>query len=137
MSKTLQSHQSPEEIHKHFMYNDLKRWQQEIEIVNVEMIFYRSLIESHLRAENTWHVDDYRHLFNAIKDVQRENADMQRKAQAFTRNLEGLAECEDLQCEHHFLNEHSLLKLEFERHFSSYQIFKKTILNYLKTKYNY
>lgn len=119
------------------MYVDLKRWQQEIEIINVEMIFYRSLIESHLRAENTWHVDDYQHLFNAIKDVQSENASMQRKAQTFTRNLEGLAECEDLQCEHHFLNEHSILKVEFERHFSSYKVFKKTILNYLKTKYNY
>jgi len=137
MSNILQSHQSPEEIHKHFMYENLKRWQQEIEIVNVEMIFYRSLIESHLRAENSWHTDDYQHLFNAIKDVQVENAEMQKKAHAFTRELDGLAECQDLQCEHHFLNEHSLLKVEFERHFSSYQTFKKTILNYLKTKYNY
>jgi len=137
MKNTLQSHQSPEEVHKHFMFADIKRWQQEIEIVNVEMIFYRNLIESHLRDQNSWNINDYQDLFNGIKDVQDYNAGYQKRVLDFTSKLGQMGECDDLQCEHHFLNEHSTLKIELEVHFSTYKNFKKTVLSYLKTRYNY
>ena len=130
-------HQSPEELHKHFMLGDITRWQQEIEIINVEMIFYHNLIESHLREQNSWNKNDYQDLFNGIRDIQSYNGIFQNRVQTFTAQLIGMNECEDLQCEHHYLNEHSKLRIEMESHFSTYKNFKKTILKYLKTRYNY
>jgi len=137
MKNTLPLHQHPEDTDKHLLFADLNRWQEEIEIVNIEMIFYRNLIESHLRGENSWHVNDYQDLFDGIKDVQGNNVAFQKKVLDFTTKVSGLAECDDLQCEHHFLNEHHNVKEKIEGHFSSYKNFKKTLLRYLKTKYNY
>ncbi|RZJ34822.1 MAG: hypothetical protein EOO51_08170 [Flavobacterium sp.] len=135
--KVIRSHHSPEDIHKHFMFDDIRRWKQEIELVNVEMIFFRNLIESHRRETNSWSSSDYQNLFNSIKDVEHYNQTCQRNLQAFNAKVVGLNECIDLQCEHHYLNDHSQLRLQLERHFSTYKSFKKTILSYLKTRYNY
>lgn len=132
--KGSQSYQNPEEIHKHFMFDDIKRWQQEIEIVNVEMIFYKNLIESHLKEINSWDGADYEYLFIQIKTVQLSNIPLQMKLQAFVSQLTGLNECDDLQCEQYYLNDHVQLRIQLERHFSDYKKFKKNILSYLKTR---
>lgn len=133
----MKSYQSPEEIHKHFMFDDIKRWQQEIEIVNMEMIFYKNLLESHMKDLDSRNSSDFQDSFNAIKDVQHYNNSFQIRLQSFIAVLKGLNECDDLQCEHHFLDEHAKLRMQFESHFGTYKNFKKKMLSFLKTRYNY
>ncbi len=130
-------HQNDEEIHKKFMMNDLIRWKEEIEIINVEMIFYKNLINAHLKELTTWNSADYTQLFNGIADVQYYNALFQKEFNEFSNKLEGIKECDDLQCETYFLNDHARFKQNIEKHFSNYKEFKKSIFSYLRTKYNY
>lgn len=131
------THQTPEEIHKKFMVKDVTRWKEEIEIINVEMIFYRNLINSHLKELTSWNTADYQQLFNGIADVQYYNQLYQMQFQEFTNKLEGINECDDLHCETYFLNDHANFKALIEKHFSNYKVFKKNIFTYLRTKYNY
>ncbi|MBF6607341.1 MAG: hypothetical protein ITG00_01225 [Flavobacterium sp.] len=137
MRDIILQHQQPEEIHKKFMQNDLKRWKDEIEIINVEMIFYRNLINAHLKEVTTWNTADYKNLFSGIADVQNSNKRFQKSFLEFSNKLEGINECDDLQCETYFLNDHADFKAEIEKHFTNYKNFKKTIFSYLRTKYNY
>ncbi len=130
-------HQQPEEIHKKFMTNDINRWRQEIEIINVEMIFFRNLISAHLKELSTWNSADYENLFNGIAEVRKSNERFQKQFWEFSNNLEGINECDDLQCETYFLNDHANFKNEIENHFARYKNFKKSIFTYLRTKYNY
>lgn len=131
------AHQNQEEIQKSFMVNDLRRWKQELEIINVEMIFYRNLINAHLKELSTWNAADYQNLFNGIADVQHYNETFQKQFLDFSIKLEGLNECDSLQCENYFLNDYSSFKDDIEKHFANYKNFKKNIFSYLRTKYNY
>lgn len=127
----------PEEIHREFMVNDLKRWKEEIEIINVEMIFFRNLINSHLKELATWNANDYRNLLNGISDVKKSNKIVQKQFLSFSNNLEGMRECDNLECETYFLNDHARFKADIEDHFSHYKAFKKRMFSFLRTKYNY
>lgn len=126
-----------EELHKIFMNSDIKRWKEEIEIINVEMIFYKNLLNTHLKEYASWSDIDYESLFRGIADVQYYNVLYQKNLLDFNNRLYGMAECDDLQCENYYLNNHARIKNEIETHFSTYKVFKKTLFSYLKTRYNY
>lgn len=137
MTQPILIHENQEEIHKSFMRTDFRRWKEEIEIINVEMIFYNNLINAHLKELTTWNAADYQHLFNGIADVQYCNKLYQKEFQEVSNKLEGINECDDLHCETYFLNTHANFKMAIENHFSTYKNFKKKMLSYLRTKYNY
>ncbi len=122
---------------KKFMDCDLKRWKEEIEIINVEMIFYKNLLQAHLKERTGWTMINYENLFQSIDDVQYYNQLHQRNFLAFNNQLSIMAECEDVQCESHFYDKHVALKEGIENHFSIYKQFKKNLFSHLKTQYNY
>lgn len=134
---TIKINQTNEELHKFFMNSDIKRWKEEIEIINVEMIFYKNLLNAHLKENASWGEINYESLFQGIADVQYYNERFQKGLLDFNNRLSGMAECDDLQCENHFLNDHTVIKKSIESHFSTYKAFKKTLFSYLKIRYNY
>ncbi len=134
---TIETNQNHEQIHKMFMDSDIKIWKEEIEIINVEIIFYRNLIQTHLQEYASWGEMNYESLFQGINDVQYYNEIFQKSFIKYNNKIHGIVECEDLQCESYFLNEHAQLKDAIEKHFSTYKQFKKMLFSYLKTRYNY
>lgn len=124
-------------IYKTFIDSDIKNWKEEIEIINMEMIFYKNLIQKHLSEYATWGQFNYKSLLQGIVDIQYYNEISQRNFIKYNNVIHGIAECQDLQCESYFLNVHSKLKQVIEKHFSTSKQFKKTIISYLKTRYNY
>ena len=124
--------QIPEEMYKKYMDCDIKRWKEEIDIINVEMIFYKDLLERNLKDCPDWNTIDYGSLLQSINDVEYYNQRHQRDFLAFHNQLSIMAECEDVQCESHFFDKHSELKGGIENHFSIYKQFKKNLFSHLK-----
>ncbi len=116
---------------------DLSRWQQEIELINIELIFYRNLIGTHQKEQGTWSAADYDNLQESIRDIQDHNRGYQRQFLNFSNDLRKMDECQDLQCEAHFARNYLAFKAEIEGHFARYKQFKRNLFTFLKTRYNY
>ena len=127
-----QSNQIHEDVHKKFIDSDIKRWKEEIDIIEVEMTFYRNLLNAHIKENEAWDIVDYSGLAQGISDVQGYNVMFQTTFLNYSNRLQGMAECEDLHCENYYLNEHTHLKESIEGHFSAYKQFKKTLFTYFK-----
>ncbi len=116
---------------------DLARWQQEIELVNIELIFYRNLIGTHQKEQDTWSAQDYENLLGSIRNIQDYNQSYQHQFLNFSNGLRKMDECQDLQCEAHFARNYLDFKAEIEAHFAQYKQFKRNLFTFLKTRYNY
>ena len=116
---------------------DLARWQDEIELVNIELIFYKNLIAAHHREQGTWNVADYQNILLSIKDIQDCNEGYQQQFLSFSNELRQMDECQDLQCEDHFTRNYLYFKAGIEGHFAQYKQFKRNLFTFLKTRYNY
>ena len=131
------TNQTHDQINKMFMESDIKIWREEIEIIDVEMIFYRNLIQTHLEEYGSDGQVKYERLFQGINDVLYYNKMYQKSFITYHIKNFGIAECDDLQCESFYFNEHAQLKESIEKHFSNYKQFKKNLFSYLKMRYNY
>ncbi len=137
MSDKTITYQNPEDTQKMYIIKDVRRWKEEIEIINVELNFYKNLLLSKLNGDGRWNSHDYKQLFEDISAIGTQNRSFQSRFATFNNKLSGIEECEDLQCEIFFLNQHKRFKDEIEAHFSEYKIFKKGVFQSLKTKYDY
>ena len=126
-SIALQLHQ--EDLYKVFMSNDVKRWKEDIEIIAVELDFYKKLIQSKFDGKTA---EMPANLSNGIEEMQSVNVSFSTSLQQFSNNLEAINECDNLQCETYFLNNHANFKTGIETHFSNYKQFKRTLFSYLK-----
>ncbi len=128
---------SVEEYQKKALMADLDRWKREIEIINLEIIFYRNLVKSHHKEFSVWSASDYQNLFNGLRDVQYYNEAFQKRYLEFTARLQNFGECDNIPCETFFMKDYEYFKLEIEDHFIRYKDFKKNLYLYLKTRYDY
>ncbi len=121
-----------EDLHKQSMDNDILKWTKEIDNIDVEMISYRNLLNADLYDDAAKNEIEYNGLSQGITDIQSANQMFKSTFEKYSNSLVGLAECDDLQCESYFLNEHSQLTESIETHFLSYQQFKIRLLSALK-----
>ena len=134
---TIKVNQTDEEIHRLFMDADLKRWKEEIEIITIEMDFFKNLLQDSTNECQTSEGNNCANLLKEITDVENNNALFQKDLLDFDNRALGITECDDLQCENFFLNDHASVKESIENHFSNYRVFKKSLLAFLKIHFKY
>ena len=134
---TIKVNQTDEEIHRLFMDADLKRWKEEIEIITIEMDFYKNLLQDPANECETSEGSNCASLLKEITDAERDNELFQKDLLDFDNRALGITECDDLQCENFFLNDHATVKESIENHFSNYRVFKKSLLVFIKTHFKY
>lgn len=121
-----------QEVHTKFMINDLNRWSEELKMIDVETSFYTNFIQA---PHNT--VDDLARdqsdLLKKIGEIKSYNENLTHEFQEFSNKLEGIVECDDLQCETYYVNNHTDFKQNIEKHFSDYNLFKNTVFKYLSS----
>lgn len=128
MSEKIEKHYGEEDIQALFIGWDLTNWKEKLETVAEEMTFFSNLLlllETSPRKEGA----KYTNLLEKIKLFQTTNASFHNDLISYTIKLEGLKECEDLQCETYFLNGHSQFKKNIETYFSEYRNLKKTLFS--------
>ena len=129
LTDAMQLHRNEEEIHKQFMFNDIRRWEEEAAMIRLEMDFYTGLLKSLETDPAAALAAGYPQIREGINEAQLHNERFRQRLLGFTNQLEGIIECDDLQCEAFFLNDHARLKVDIEQHFSQYKSFKEKIFN--------
>ncbi len=121
-----------QEVHTKFMINDLKRWDEELKIIDVEMSFYDEFLQASCNivpsSEN-----ERKEILEHVAHFQKMNEEFKQEFIEFSNKLEGIVECDDLQCETYYVNNHTEFKQSIEKHFSLYKTFKSRIFAYLRT----
>ena len=121
-----------QEVHTKFMINDLKRWDEELKIIDVEMFFYNDFLQASCNIVKSSE-NERKEILATIAEFQKSNEEFKHEFQEFSNELEGIVECDDLQCETYYVNNHTEFKESIENHFSVYKTFKSRIFAYLQT----
>lgn len=111
-----------EDVPLRYILTDISRWREQIDMIFLEAGFWRQTID---RAGG----DSLKRL-SALMEVPltralQQNSTIHLELINFTNRFEGLMECEDLQCETHFLDAYRSFKAVAETHFSDYHYFKR------------
>lgn len=123
--------------HRFFIQNDLKNWKEEIEIINLEIIFYKSLFNFHFTDDQSLYEKDYKFLLEELDENQNLNITFQKNIIRYFNQLEDIKECDDISCETYYFETHYQFKTEIELFFSKFKNFKKVLFSYLKIKYTH
>lgn len=127
MKDVIQKHHDEQDIQKIFIDRDIKNWLEEIEIIREEMLFFNNLLQLKLVETSA----NYSNLLKKIEEFKISNVNSKESLVAYVHKLEGIKECEDLQCETYFLNDHTDFKKKIENYFSKYRKLKKDIFSKL------
>lgn len=132
MIKNIQEHHNAEEIETIRLQNDIKQWRSELEFVSHELEFYIDIFNSSVINRANSEVKKAKYLSNQFYVLYEINEKILKECETFHPKLEEMNECEDIQCDHAYLNEHSLLRLKIERHISEVRNVKYSAFTYLK-----
>lgn len=112
---------------------DLSNVKEELAISAVEMKFCHNLFTSILKEDKSFQVTKYDNILNALETLQTDNEDLKTELLSLSIQLEGYAECDDMQCENFYSTNHLAYKEKVEKHFSQYRKLKKKLLTRINT----
>lgn len=118
-------------IQQEFLYRDIHLWREELEGIEAELIFLKNLIETPQNKINKEIISEKLKLKLNVKQL--ENAVFLSRLNKFSIKLEGMNECDDIQCEAFYLNDYVNFKLHIEAFLSQYRKFKKNVFLKINT----
>ncbi|MGM0634587.1 MAG: hypothetical protein ACQESK_00875 [Bacteroidota bacterium] len=127
----IKSHYNENDIQIMQMNSDLSHWKEIAESAQLEIEFFIKLMKSNIVEKNVDNKADKTFLMNELNAAEKINKDILQQIQDLDVKLEGMKECEDLQCETYFLNEHLQHKRKIREHFSKFRNLKNTLFSYL------
>lgn len=125
---------SQESFQHHFLHQDIKLWREELEGIMEEIIFFKNFLQEPQHNPNL--VVNSKKLVEKLREKQFENAVYQSRLHNFTSKLQGINECDDIQCETFYFNGYVDFKLQIESFLFKYRKLKRSIFlkinNHLK-----
>lgn len=116
---------SQDTIQHQFLERDIKLWREELEGIGEEIIFLKNLFETPENKTNQEFISDKLLLKLNVKQL--ENAVYLSRLNNFSIKLEGMNECDDIQCETFYFNDFVDFKIHIESFLSQYRKLKKTL----------
>lgn len=132
MNNSIKTHYDNEDIVRLNMCTDLNKWKGEVTFINIENQFYNKLFVSQLIEKSEINRQDLCFLQQELDSLDMKNDDFLERLRAFINELEGFQECDDLQCENFYLNEHQKFKIEIENYFFQNRNLKTLIYSYIE-----
>lgn len=133
MIENIQEHFNDEDIIKLNITSEIKKWEEELHFNSKEMEFYQNLLNSSLVEKLNTNPEDSKFLFSQLKTIQECNEFQIKTLLKFQKKLEGMKECDDVQCENYYVQDHLVLKSALEKHFSDYRTVKNYVYKYLNS----
>lgn len=131
MSNMIQQPQNPNDASKQFIDTDLNLWIEETQIIEKESALFVNLLSARLVELSKSHNINFKPLFEEIEYFKNTNPELQEKITNYRLKLDGIQECEDLQCETHFLSDHKHFKMDVKKYLARYRKLKKNIFDTL------
>lgn len=104
-----------------FVDRDIKLWREELEGIEEEITFFKNFIATSQVRFNKEAIS------KKLNAKQSENTAFLSRLNSFTIKLEGMNECDDIQCEKFYFNDYVDFKLCIESFLSQYRKLKKNI----------
>lgn len=131
MNKLIREHYGSEDIQRLNMFTDVNKWKSEVTFIDLENQFYKKLFSSRLVEKTDITLQDLYYLQQELESLDLKNQAYLEKLMAFSLELDGFSECEDLQCETFYLNELQKFKIEIENYFFENRNLKTLIYSYI------
>lgn len=124
MNNLVKKHYDKDDIERQFINKDILLWKEEVDCINAEIVFFKQLLKS--KKDN----DIYSKIIEKLETKEKENNILLANLIFYIRKTDGLKECEDIECETYYLNDHILFKNNIESFLFQYKKLKR--LAYLK-----
>jgi len=134
MIKNIQEHHNAEEIEIIRLQNDIKQWKSELEFISHEIEFYVDVLNSSVIKKLSSDVEKAKYLHNTFYVLHEMNEKILNECETFHPKLEEMNECEDIQCDHAYLDKHSFLRSKIERHVNEVRTVKYSAFKYFRSK---
>lgn len=133
MKNEIQSHYREEDIQKLKLNDDIKNWNAELTFMAKEVTFFLVLLTYPFGVEKgTKNQENTNQLLQELKAMDELIKTHTATVLNFNNTLEGLNECEDLQCETYFLNSHEALRDQLKKNGLKYRVLKEHIFSHLE-----
>lgn len=132
MKKDIQEHYRKEDLQILKLNSDIENWKAEIEFMTKEITFHTSLLTALLTEEkDDKTVQNTQKLLRELKQMEQQNNTLAESLLNFENDSEGINECDDLQCETYFLNNHEDFRAFTEKHVLQFRVLKEVIFSHL------
>jgi len=132
MISNIQEHHSEEEIETIRLQNEVRQWKLELDFVAQEIEFYLDIFNSSLIKRTEVNRVDAEYLFDQFQDLREVNYGILKTCQKFLPRLDEMNECDDIQCDHAFINAHIVLRKKIEKHLNEVRNIKYSAFCFLK-----
>ncbi|MCC8360425.1 hypothetical protein [Salinimicrobium sediminilitoris] len=130
MREKVQEHTTDIEVIKLEIIPETKRWLEKIDFINTEINFLRMLLFRNFIIKINRNVEDSKHLLKVLDELQENNTKRLKASRDLRHKLEGLRECDDVQCENLYLGEYLIYKEKIYAHLEEVQHVKSLLYEY-------
>ncbi|MCM4158302.1 hypothetical protein FHG64_12025 [Antarcticibacterium flavum] len=133
MKEIVKPHYQDEDIQRINLCTDVNNWKSELSLIEVENRFYAMLFKSKLIDVTEINQQDINFLIQELESLDKSNTSCLDRILVFYNELEGMMECDDVQCDTYYLNNYQQFKVDMENHFHKNRYVKNLIYSYMKT----
>jgi len=132
MENTIKTHDDEESILVVTLNNELKDWKKELNFIEKELKFLRSLLNSTIAKSPSKNKEDEAYLHHTLKKVLENNQIFYDKTINFSNKTMQIRECEDMHCETYFFNEHFEFHNKLSKHLEKVRDLKLIVFTFLE-----
>ena len=133
-----QEHHNDEEIQILSIQSESEDWEERLVIISEEIDFFSNILGSGLKETVSVAInkEDASYLKKQLELINKANEFHLSTFFDYKNKLEGLKECDDVQCENFYLKDHLVFKTTLRKHFKYFRQLKALIFKFLKVSFN-
>ncbi|MBE7641540.1 MULTISPECIES: hypothetical protein [Salegentibacter] len=137
MNEKFQEHYGEEEIQILSIQSEAEDWEDNLIFISEEINFFGNILESGKSSLNIdINSEDASYLKEQLDLLNKANEHHLTAFFDYKNKLEGLKECDDVQCENFYLKDHLIFKNSLRKHFKDLRKLKLLIFKFLKVSFN-
>lgn len=106
-------------------------WKEDLFRISEEIQFFKSFLAADIFEKSQPNMYERLLLFSdRLESLRTDSLDFNVRVQNHTSDIEGMLECEDIDCDIFYHNEHQKLKLEVQTFFKAFRQLRWEIFNY-------
>ena len=128
MKDLIYKHETIDDIQMKFMDLDIERWKEDVSLIRIEILFFKRMLYSSIFKILNCDEQKKKNLIIDLTNVENINESYNNNLLGFVNKLEMIRECDDVQCETFYLNNHTRFRADIESHFSAYRFYKTNVI---------
>ena len=127
MDSFIKKHHNQEDVQKLLIFRDIELWKEELLGIKEEVSFFKTLLKR--QQYSVEEQESVKKLVLKLDAKQLENNAFISKTTNYTLKLQGINECDNLECETFYLNDYIEFKFRVESFLSQYRKLKKNMIS--------